>query len=328
MVQTKHLKYYNLYNYYYFNYLFNLLYPDKKGVKIEVKNNNTHYYIELLKAREIERKYFAKTTKNVSQYYKQLEYKSNLPNQTAYLKIGSFYKGLIEQFGQKYEPFLDSSFADIKSKKIRHLIIDLRNNEGGGDGYDNMLLSYLINKPIVPENTTVSGRKFNFLKYTVNLSDEVKAFIENPNEFLQNDTSLVLKEQYSGQTMLPNQNNLYNGKIIIITNGGTFSASTNVIKQLYNFRQKSNNKILFVGEENGGDIYSNTECAGQDYTIKLPNSSIEVDMPALCTGQLKKNYPKKRLPDYTVYDNIEDLKKGDETILKFIQQKIIQNEKN
>jgi len=35
-------KYYNLYNYFYLHYLFNLFYPDKKGVKIELENNNTH----------------------------------------------------------------------------------------------------------------------------------------------------------------------------------------------------------------------------------------------------------------------------------------------
>ena len=56
---NKTFKYYTLYNYFYFQYLFNLFYPDKKGVKIEVDNNNTHYYIELLKAKGIEKNYFA-----------------------------------------------------------------------------------------------------------------------------------------------------------------------------------------------------------------------------------------------------------------------------
>lgn len=314
---NKTFKYYNLYNYFYFQYLFNLFYPEKKGVKIEVENNNTHYYIELLKAREIEKNYFAKNKKSISQYNKQLEYKSNLSNQTAYLKVGSFYKGLIEQFGQKYEPFLDSVFADIKSKNLQNLIIDLRDNEGGGDGYDFLLLSYLVNIPIISENVTTSGRQFNFTKYTVNLSDEVKAYIENPNEFLQNDTSLILKDQYTGQINFPTAKNYFQGKVIILTNGGTFSASTNFIKRLYNFRQTSKNKILFIGEENGGDIYANTECAGQGYKIKLPNSFIEIDMPALCTGQLKKDYPKKRLPDYEVFDKITDLKNNKDNVLDF-----------
>lgn len=78
-----------------------------------------------------------------------------MPNQTAYLKVSSFFKGLIEQFGQKYEPFLDSTFSDIRSKNIRNLIIDVRNNEGGGDGYDFLLLSFLVNTPIIADNVLV-----------------------------------------------------------------------------------------------------------------------------------------------------------------------------
>jgi hypothetical protein len=254
-------------------------------------------------------------------YGKQLEYKSDLSNQAAYLKVGSFYKGLIEQFGQKYEPFLDSTFADIKLKNLQNLIIDLRNNEGGGDGYDFLLLSYLVNTPIISENVTTSGRQFNFTKYTVNLSDEVKAYIENPNEFLKNDTSLILKDQYTGKINFPTSKNYFHGKVIILTNGGTFSASTNLIKRLYDFRQNSKNKILFIGEENGGDIYANAECAGQGYKIKLPNSFIEIDMPALCTGVLKTDYPKRGLPDYEVYDKIIDLKSNKDNVLDFAVKK-------
>jgi len=35
-------KYYSLYNYFYFHYLFNLFYPNKKGLKFEYQNNTTH----------------------------------------------------------------------------------------------------------------------------------------------------------------------------------------------------------------------------------------------------------------------------------------------
>ena len=318
---NKSFKYYNLYNYYYFHYLFNLLFPDKKGVGIVLKTKNKRqyidYYIELLKARDIEKNYLTKNTKSISRYDKQLEYKPNLPNNTAYLKIGSFYKGLIEQFRQNYEPFLDSAFADIKSKNAQNLIIDLRNNEGGGDGYDFLLLSYLINTPIIADNVKVPGRQFNFIKYAMNVSDDLKAFIENPNEFLQNDTSLTLKEKYTGQITFPVSKNRFDGKFIVLTNGGSFSASTNLIKRLYNYRNENKRKILFIGEENGGDIYSNTMCAGQGYTIKLPNSSIQVDMPLLCFGELKKDYPRKRLPDYEVFDKISDLKANQDNVLDF-----------
>jgi len=318
---NKTFKYYNLYKYFYFNYLFNLLYPDKKGVKIEIENSNTHYYIELLKAKDIDNRYFIKNKKGISQYDKQLVYKSTLPNQTAYLKVGSFYKGLIEQFGQQYEPFLDSAFADIKSNNLQSLIVDLRDNEGGGDGYDNILVSNLIGfTPKSKGVIKVPGRVFKYNNYAINLSDDVKGFIGNPTEFLRDDSTLYIKDVYvdmmsEGDTYTPK--NIHTGKIIILTNGGSFSASTSVISQLYKFRKFSKRKILFVGEENGGDIFAGAGCAGQGYTIKLPNSAIQVDMPFLCFGELKKDYPKKRLPDYEVYDKITDLKSNKDNVLDF-----------
>ena len=318
---NKTFKYYSLYNYFYFHYLFNLFYPNKKGVKVEIENNSTHFYIELLKPKAIDEIYFAKNKKNISKYGKQLLYKSNLSNQTAYLKVGSFYKGLIEQFGQRYETFLDSAFTDIKSRGLQNLILDLRNNEGGGDGYENILLSYLIDtmkksKGIIK----VPGRKFNYTKYAINLSDDIKGFIENPAEFLRDDTTLYIKDKYvemmtGGNISL--RNNQFSGKIIVLTNGGSFSAANTVIENLYQHRKTTNRKILFVGEENGGDIFTGTECAGQSYIIKLPNSGINVDMPFLCFGEFKKDYPKKRLPDYEVFDTIADLKSNNDNVLNF-----------
>jgi Peptidase family S41 len=313
-------KYYSLYNYFYLHYLFNLFYPDKKGVKIELEKNNTHFYIQLLHPGTIDSIYFAKNKKSISQYGQQLAYKSGSPGKTAYLMVSSFYKGLIENFGQKYIPFLDSSFADIKSKRTTKLIIDIRNNEGGGDNYDGILLSYIVDKlPAVNKVISVPAKDFPFNRYAINLPADVKAYIENPTEFLQDDSSLLLKQQYvdmmAGERPAISGNN-FNGSIIVLTNGGSFSASSSFIRELYNYRKTSKRQIVFIGEENGGDIYCNTGCSGQGYIVKLPNSNIEVDMPFLCFGALNTDYPKKRLPDLEIYPNIKNLANGVDDVLE------------
>lgn len=319
-------KYYNLYNYYYFHFLYNLFYPEKKDFEIELANNKTHYYIKGLLPREIESNFKSKSKQNISEYGKQLEYNSNINSNTAYLKINSFYKGLIENNGQKYEEFLNNSFADIKTKSIKNLIIDIRNNEGGGDSYDNILASYLIDrKPTSNDGIIkVPGKEFKYTSYTYDLSDDVNGFLQNPSEFLKGDSSLQIKKQYVEMmtSVIAPINNQFLGDIYVLTNGGSFSASTNFITQLYRYRINSNRKIFFVGEENGGDIYSNTECAGQGYKIRLPKSLITVDMPFLCFGELEKKYPKKRLPDYEVFDNPKDLSNNKDTILEYTLQLI------
>lgn len=314
-------KYYSLYNYFQFHYLFNLFYPDKNGIKIELFNNKTHYYIELQTPKTIDSIYFANNKRGISEYDKQLEYKANLSNQYVYLKIGSFYKGLIENFGQKYESFLDSAFNDIKNKKIQNLVLDLRNNEGGGDGYDNILLSYLKGK-MVKEKTVIKvpSRDFKYKNYTIDLTNDIKNFIDNPSEFLRNDSSLYIKGKYvemMTEGIINSPIAEYDGNIFVLINGGSFSATNAVISQLYMLRNNSNRKVLFIGEENGGDIYSNSGCAGQGYIIMLPNSSIRIDMPFLCFGELKKEYPKKRLPDFEIYDKVTDLKARKDKALEF-----------
>lgn len=322
-------KYYNLYNYYYFHFLYNLLYPEKKDFEIELANNKTHYYIKGLLPREIESNFKSKTNKDISSYGKQLEYISDISDKTAYLKINSFYKGLIEKNGQKYEEFLANSFADIKTKSIKNLIIDIRDNEGGGDSYDNILASYLIDrKPTSNDGIIkVPGKDFKFTSYAYDLSDDIKGFLQNPSEFLKDDTSLQVKQQYVEMmtSVIAPKNNQFLGDIYVLTNGGSFSASTNFIAQLYRFRANSDRKIFFVGEENGGDIYSNTECAGQSYKIRLPKSLITVDMPFLCFGELEKKYPKKRLPDHEVFDDPKDLKNNEDTVLKYTLKLIRKN---
>jgi Peptidase family S41 len=311
-------KTYCLSEYFYFHYLFNLLYPGKEGVKIEVENNPTHFYIQLLTPGQIDRQYREINQKSISAYGQQLAYNGRISNQTAYLKLGSFYKGFIENFGQRYEPFLDSCFADMQQKGAKNLILDLRNNEGGGDNYDDLLLSYLVKKQ-PGTNTTVSvpGRVFAYKKYAGNSSEDVKTFMENPGVFLTNDTSLVLKNEYTGQMDFPTSPNLFSGNIYVLTNGGTFSSGTAVVSQLYYSRLNSTRKTTFIGEENGGDIYAQTGCAGQSYVLQLPNSNIRADMPFLCFGQLNKVYPKRRLPDYEVYPRVKNLAKGLDDVLVF-----------
>jgi hypothetical protein len=314
-------KYYSLHNYFYFHHLFSLLFPSKQGVNIELEKNAIHYYVELLKPRTIDSIYFAKKKQSISSYGKQLVYQSNVAPGTAYLKIGSFFKGLIENNGQQYVQFLDSCFAEVNKQATNYLIVDLRDNEGGGDGYDNILVAYLLGKREKSKlMISVPSKNFSYTQYASFIPDDFKMYIENPSEFLRDDSSLFLKDKYVDmmrEGFSEPTGNAYKGSIIVLTNGGSFSASTSVISSLYYYRKTTARKILFIGEENGGDIYCGTGCSGQSYIIKLPASNIQIAMPILCFGELKKNYPKKRLPDYEVYPTPDSLRQNKDVVLEY-----------
>lgn len=313
-------KNYNLSNYYYFHFLYSLLFPSEKSFKISFVGKVNTSIVCARKPNEIAATYFEKNKKGISDFTKPLQYKQ-LDANYAYIKVGSFYKGFIEYQGQKYQSFLDSTFSDIRLKGKKQVIIDLRDNEGGGDNYAEIFLSYLLPNGILIEGMNrIAGRNFTSKPYTINLSDDIKMIMDNPSEFLENDTSLFLKDKYvkmmdNAGTILPSSKNQFKGDIYVLINGGTFSASDIVVSGLYKNRKQTGRKIVFVGEENGGDIFRNASCSGQSYTLQLPNSKIIVDIPFLCKGILNSLYPPKRLPDIRISDNIGYVIKGKDYLL-------------
>ncbi len=321
-------KYYNLYNYYYFHFLHNLFNPSVTEYALKLAGKPESVAIKAKYPADMEKTYVALNQKGLSHFEKQLQYRPSVATGTGYLKVGSFYKGFIENFKQQYEPFLDSAFADMNTRKTKNLILDLRDNEGGGDSYEFILLAHILPKPF-----TIAGfdkapsRAFPFVKYAVNLSDDLKAYIENPAEFLRDDSTLVLKPQYSSQTRYQPAKQRFKGRIYVLTNGGTFSAANIFVRELYKYRQTTSQPILFMGEENGGDPYSNVLCAGRSYTVKLPNSSLTVDMPLMAEGTLNKVYPAKRLPDYPVAEKIDDIITGKDGVLQAAIKKSQENSK-
>ena len=156
------------------------------------------------------------------------------------------------------------------------------------------------------------------------LSDEFKAFTANPGQFLISDTSLVLKPEFAGTNPIAPATHPFRGTLYVLTNGGTFSASSYVVNYLYRQRQ-GGGKVVFVGEENGGDVYSDVLYAGQSYRVELPNSHIGLDFPLLCGGQLDRNPPARRLPDFYVQPTGEQLAKGEDAEVRFVLRYVLQH---
>lgn len=317
---------YNLYNYYYFHFLYNLMYPSQDTFVLTTDRDKAKKIIKARSASEIETTYLALNNKSINKFDNPLRYDATVAANTAYLKIGSFYKGFIESFGNQYISFIDTVFTDLNKRNTKQLILDLRSNEGGGDSYDFILFSHISSKPFSSNAVTVAGRAFPFSKYAVNLSDDVKAYIANPNTFLTDNTGLTLKDEYNGKAFFEPSKDIFKGTIYILINGGSFSAANTFIRNVYNYRNATSQKIIFVGEENGGDIYSNIQCAGQSYNIKLPHSAIIVNMPILAEGTLNTIYPDKRLPDYKVDEKIEDIMEGKDGVLQFVLHQISQEQ--
>ena len=99
--------------------------------------------------------------KPVHQLPLRLSYPS--PN-IAVLTIENFY---VDKKEQKFYPFIDSVFADLKKKQNDNLVIDVRNNEGGEENWGGYLYSYLTDTAFryYDKILMTQKEKFSFKEY-------------------------------------------------------------------------------------------------------------------------------------------------------------------
>lgn len=179
-----------------------------------------------------------------------------------YLKLDKFsHSG----FSRTYR----KSFKKCKKDSTENLVIDLRNNGGGSLANSYQLLSYLIDSSAT--QTLITRRKnYPLRKYTkgnfwFKSTRWVYTFIAKKNS--RNDTD------YFSYTIKPKTKWHYDNKILVLINGGSFSASCLVAAYL-----KNNARVTFIGEETGGTIEGCNAGVTPYYT--LPHSHIRVRVPA------------------------------------------------
>lgn len=204
-------------------------------------------------------------TKNYNRDLRFIEKDSNI----AILKIKSFTKG-------KYKPFYKLVFEKIATNKSKILILDLRDNTGGRANEIQDLYSYLADSTFVFYDDAEITSRFSIIKNYLNSGSILSRFIKIatapiPVPFLyfmttkKNDGKFYMK--YREETKIKKNN--FKGKIYVLINGSSFSASSLLASNL-----KGSKRAYFVGEETGGDY--NGTVAGQMPTVVLPKSKIKI----------------------------------------------------
>ena len=250
-------------------------------------------------------------TRGIKPKAKMLDFKM-LNNETAFLRIGSFSKGEIKQGKQNYKRFLKNTFREIAQKQAKNLILDVRSNGGGDDGYGNLLFSYLTNKP------------FNYYKQIVTRVKRIKnpKYYESTGEIrLANlffggkvrkiDEGKYYLKKNPGLGQFQPKENAFTGKLYILIDGGCFSATGEFASCAhYNKRGK------FIGEEVGGNYYYNT--SGAMLSLVLPNTKHRVVVTILQYIMDVKGYPKGRgvMPDYPVDYTIQDVLQDKDPVMQ------------
>nr|WP_238934940.1 S41 family peptidase [Aurantibacter crassamenti] len=193
-------------------------------------------------------------------------------NSVAYLKIRAFGDG-------NQRKFYRETFAKIDSAKSANLIIDIRDNGGGSIDEIENLYAYLALKPFNFVNDAEALTKTPATKATTSL--EYSGFIDATIRLFSIPGLLIYdlfhvkkkgeKRYYklsNSKLKKPKENN-FNGKIYVLINGYSFSASSILSTNL-----QATNRAIFVGEETGGGY--NGTVAGQSKYVTLPNSKVRM----------------------------------------------------
>ncbi|MBL0278999.1 MAG: hypothetical protein IPQ11_01510 [Bacteroidetes bacterium] len=205
------------------------------------------------------------------------------------MKIKDWDEAVLKNtYHQKIRKTIDSCFDSIFLFHIQHLVIDIRDNQGGSLVNSKHVLSYLLNTSF----------------------DLVDNYYKVSNPALDAGNSRYKKT--SGENSKSNKirKEIYTGKVYVLTNGGSFSNSG-----LFASTLKRNNRALFIGEETGGSIYSlnaNTK------SLTLPNTQIQFELTTkrFAINESIPNAGRGLIPDYVVHPTITNLVEGRDVILE------------
>lgn len=299
-------------------------YAPNKMVSLELidskSNQKVVYDIPTLNYKDFT-KLYSKIVETIPNYsYKEASnFSIDVITSTATLTVNTFNLDNFKDKRKGFQDFLTKNFNTISEQKIKHLILDIRKNEGGEQGMEDHLLSYLINQEYKKyKYVEIPGFTYSFLEYTDN-KDQKDVLVKELNEdfYQSNDGRFINRDgHYMGEK--PNVNN-FKGDIYILISGLTFSGGSEFAALAKNYTNAK-----FIGEETGGGYYGNS--SGSFLKFTLPNSKITGRIP-LCKFVVEdKNYGipfgHGVLPDFTIEPTIDQYLTGEDPEMDYVKKLI------
>lgn len=236
--------------------------------------------------------------KEIRESFRSLAIDTNI--NTATITLNTFSNG----GGRHLRFFIKHSFKKIRQHQIKNLIVDLRGNGGGDINMSVLVTKYLRNTRFKVADTAYSISK-SFEPFTKYIK---QGFLNNIGLLF------VTKKGKDGNYHFgywekhwfhPKTNNHFDGKIYVLTNGPTFSAST-----LFCNAVKGQDNVILAGEETGGGWYGNSGLLIPDIT--LPVTKLRVRLPFFKIVQFN-HVPKNGrgvFPDIFIPPTVEGVRKN------------------
>lgn len=191
-----------------------------------------------------------------------------------------------------YRKLYRKLFRMIERNHIQHLVIDLRNNGGGKVAASNLLMRYVMDKPFQAYQSVESlpiQKEFN--KYT-NERLARMVFLKVVSKKTDDGRHMI---RSATKMQMPKKRYGYQGDLYILTNGGSFSASSITAANLQFWKRAE-----IIGRETGGGRNGCTAWAIPYLT--LPESQVRLRFPLFkaLTAVTDPNQGHGVMPDHPV----------------------------
>lgn len=235
---------------------------------------------------------------------------------TAVLTINTFNLDV-----QKFQSTLKDIFKEIKRRKGKNLIIDIRQNEGGYPLNAINTFSYIASgsfrQRVSSEVITSTLPEKRYSQNLVNGYTYESFFKKYYEQAEKKENKWLLTKDENELLMIPNKKR-FEGKVYVLIEGKTFSAGSSFALFC------KNEGIVLVGEETGGGYY--TQTGGYPIIYTLPNSEIKILIPFVKINRFVKDKTVKKgsgiLPNKEVHLTVQDLIKGRDSQLDYVLKQI------
>lgn len=210
-----------------------------------------------------------------------------------------------------WKQFLQGAFAQLAQQRVPHLVIDIRDNEGGDGAIGLELMSYLVNTPATfvsdQSVTTYERVPYNLVRYLdtwdYSFFDRT-GMVEHITEGPQAGRYRFRPNAGKTHQIVPKPDR-FQGKAWLLVGAENSSATFMLAKVA-----KETGAATLVGQPTGGNLRGLN--GGQLTWVNLPHSGVGLDIPLLASSYSATTPDASVMPDIAVRRSFAAQRRGED----------------